>query len=184
MRAETRRVLELWVEKARLLQDRNFMKRAMDRESFVLRSEGKPVAIVTSDDEPIDAALLTVRMFLQCNDDLSLRKLATKWLADPDISQGLREWVTAYRDHLNARLDGPCGRDDLHVVPITNRVLLETFLYGIYGHSDATKRARIKEWRERGTDWFVMLEHLFTMVVVDVVSTIINIAYVIQFELA
>jgi hypothetical protein len=51
MKPETKRVLDLWVVKAKLLQHRNFIKTAMDRESFVVRGEGGRVYTVTSDDE-------------------------------------------------------------------------------------------------------------------------------------
>jgi uncharacterized metal-binding protein len=61
---------------------------------------------------------------------------------------------------------------------------LDTFLYGVHGHSDAAKEAQIKRWQDLGEPWFPMLEHLFKMTVVDFVGTIINIAYMIQFELA
>src|SRR5262245_34978825 len=129
-----------------VLQSRNFMRTAMDRGSALtlsLNREGQRVETVGPDDDATDSALLTVRMFKQDNDDLSLRNLAQKWLADPGISKELRDWVNAYRGDLNRHLDSPCMLvvDGVH---ITNRQILDTFLYGSRSHSDAAKEAQIK----------------------------------------
>lgn len=99
-------------------------------------------------EEELQAFLLTLRLFCQDNEDISLRNMAHR-VAALQVDGTLKREFLDRRDSLNAwlnRVHGPpkfkIGSDDF----ITNRQIFEGFTYGKYAH--LTISEVVKGWEK------------------------------------
>lgn len=99
-------------------------------------------------EEELQAFLLTLRLFCQDNEEISLRNMAQR-VSALQLDGTLKQKFIDRRDSLNAWLDrahGPpkfkIGGDDF----ITNRQIFEAFTYGKYAH--LTKSEIVKGWEK------------------------------------
>jgi len=128
----------------------------------------------------VDAISLTTRMFVQNNDPVSFRNLATL-LDDPGISSGWKEWFKVFRVRLNANMDGHL-EFTVNGLTLTKREVFNAFLYGEFAHSSESERAKLDDWR-RNPILFSMLEHEFQVTLFNVFSLAANLADVSKREL-
>jgi hypothetical protein len=89
------------------------------------------------DEDAIQAAVLTVRFFIQKNEKCSIYNLA-KIYGDTKIPRDLREDFSAARKTLNDFLDGPTvpAIIPLSGKPYSVRMVLESAIYGDLSHVD------------------------------------------------
>ena len=90
--------------------------------------------------------------------------------------------MNEYRTGLNQHLHGPSGLV-LGDQQLTNRQILDTFLYGDRGHTNREKGQQLQKWKAMDPQWFALLEHWFKMILVDLLNVVFKIAYINQVEL-
>jgi hypothetical protein len=152
------RRLRLFNEKANELDSSRFAIALYDQQSGVIVEGGltgpAEAVFVGPDDDAIRAFVLTIRLFRQDRDGISVRGLADIY-ATEGIPQGLRGEFDEARNALNDRLDA----DTMFVFNderITRRRLLDVFLYGGLAHVDADKRAVYEQWHAFGMAFALM----------------------------
>ncbi len=132
MRDQTRQILELFVEKADLLETRNFVKHVTEHGiTLNLRMTQDEPTILTQNlpgDEALAALIVTIRMFIQDNDSISLRNL-DKLMDDPGLSGNWKAQVTDVRDQNNVYLNSlPPITVDYEGVRPTSLEILKVFV--------------------------------------------------------
>jgi len=96
--------------------------------------------------EAIEAFVLTFRFFIQDNERSSLRNVAAVYDA-ATIDQELPERFKSGRDGVNKLLDSPNLLNiSYNDVRLTNREIMDVFIYGGLGHANLEKEKRFKEW--------------------------------------
>lgn len=129
---------------------------------FSLRArQGEPVQLEAQgpSEEAVDAFVLTLRFFLQDNESISIRKMADVVEQLP-IAEHIKERVRIGRQRFNDFLDRPCGIQIDGAHP-TNRVVLETFVYGGMAHANPRKREVFEEWSKQPMIFGVMNQVFF-----------------------
>ncbi len=119
------------------------------------------------DKTAIQAFLMDYRFFIQNNDRISLRNMNGLY-GSALIPDELRNEFIAKRSKLNTYLDSST-EIEIDSVQITNRILIETFLYGTYSHF--TKEEEFKRWKSMPMI-FPIMEHRFASSLVDLVNLI------------
>lgn len=98
--------------------------------------------IIGAEGESIDAVLLTLRMFMQNNDRISIQKIAKIYAEEEELS-GYKSQFDTLRDAINGYLNQFNG-----VVffgsKYTNKEILDLVLYGLKGHSNRAKEIEIR----------------------------------------
>jgi hypothetical protein len=95
--------------------------------------------------EEIEAFVLTLRMFVQDRDGISVRAMAALYERLP-VPQALIEEVRQIRTDLNGFLDG-LSPFVLQGESLTRRRIMDTMLYGGLTHVDPSKQAEYERWR-------------------------------------
>ena len=98
------------------------------------------------DEEAIQAFLLTLRLFFQDNEEISVRNMAQRIAALP-VAANLRDNFLTRRIEMNAYLDRVHGPPQFQIgdgPPISNRQIFEAFTYGKYAH--LTQAETVKGW--------------------------------------
>lgn len=121
--------------------------------------------------EPVDAFVLTYRMFIQDNDSVSLGQMAALYKQLP-IARELRTDFAAARRAIRSFLAQPT-RITIDGHTPTHAEVCDVFVYGILAHGNANKRATFEFW-QRGPVTFMMLD-------ADFVNTLARVASVILF---
>jgi hypothetical protein len=98
-------------------------------------------------EESIDAFVNTFRFFIQNNEISSLENMARHYQVAP-IDESLKQDFVAIRNQINVFLDsqttGNESRISFNNELLTNRTIMETFVYGGLSHS--TKKKRYDSW--------------------------------------
>lgn len=189
MQATTREVLSLFIEKAEKLKLLNFTTfivkkgglnlkgRLQDSGDLYIEHDG-------SDDEAVDAFVLTFRFFIQDKDGISFRRLNDHVLNDPAVSDNWKLEFARVRSEINQFLDSP---PDMRVVmngqsSASRREILFTFIYGDLAHADLQKRQVFEDWR-RDQETFQILSFEFQVTLVRMLDAISYMAYLSKREL-
>lgn len=144
--------LELFNEKAKKLLSLSFLKKMTDPKSGILITVGKaddPFGLTITrkgpSQESVDAFVLTFRFFIQDNEISSFKNIANIYdnLVKDQFSKNL---FNTARNQLNQFLDSP---NKLGIVydnqGLTNRTIMETFIYGGLAHANKEKQKMFKE---------------------------------------
>jgi len=131
--------------------------------------EGIEISSPDYEKNDLDAFILTLRLFVQNNEAISLQNLQNAYDAST-VSQDLKDSITRSRADLNAFLDSrmifqwPDGAQ-------TYREHFETVMYGNLAHMNATKAELFRRWV---SDPFIShhVWALFLMVVQNILATI------------
>jgi hypothetical protein len=127
------------------------------------RAQSMEAVLIGPDDEAVDAFLLTIRLFYQDRDGISIRALA-KIYERATVPQHLRDEFRRVRNALNDRLDSnPSIGFEIDGVILSRRDLLEVFLYGGHAHVNPDKRLIYEHWREFPIFPFMTNEFLATL---------------------
>ena len=108
---------------------------------------------------------LVLRFFLQPRDRIELHQIAELYQQLP-VPDEDRCWVLENLAIVDEFLDRPTELA-LNGAPITQRAVLETFLYGDQAHANPDKKAIFETWKEIGPI-HVVLENFFEFAVCEV----------------
>lgn len=139
----------LFNEKVDKLHDLSFkMKLYMWVADIIECHEGKKDrgSITHPDDESIDAVVLTLRLFMQDNESISLRNIAALY-SQISVNSALAEHFSELRSTFNGYLD---RASVIGEKGIANREILELFVYGSLAHTTQDKAVKLDEFRESG----------------------------------
>ena len=146
--SDVRRVLKLFNEKAEKLNSLRFVAALRaGKGSYKIQGRDKGPAEVIGDfatvDE-LDAFVLTLRLIIQDNEPISIRRLTALYETTPEVSV-LVERVRGIREGLNKYLDRPSpivwqGNQ------VSRRHILDVFLYGGLAHSHRDKTPEYAAW--------------------------------------
>jgi hypothetical protein len=147
---EARRILGLFTTKAEKLNGLQFLTALRSgKGSYKMQGRiGAPVE-VTGDfatvDE-VDAFVLTLRLFIQDNEPISLRRIGQLYQDTPELAQ-VAERVAELRAKMNKFLDA-----DSPVVwqkqQLPRRRILDVFFYGGLAHTHLEKTQEFARWME------------------------------------
>lgn len=135
------------------------------------------------DEESIDAFLLTLRFFIQNNEEISLQNMSKKYeflKSNPKIDSRIFDYFESYRSQINSYLDTPHHMlkfKDRDGNEITNRYIFDTFLYGnlAHGTSKPYKKEQYDEWKASAV-LFPLIENAFVVILGVVLKGIFQIA--------
>jgi hypothetical protein len=148
MREETRRILELFVEKANELQ---FFFEHMQSVGIgftgVRTSEGEwEIQFDLPEEQKKKSFILTFRFFYNQKESISILKLR-RFLNDPELSDNWKMGVSnkrnAYIDYLKGYSAYTVELFDGHP---TRAEILDTVINGVLAHADPEKLQRFKQW--------------------------------------
>ena len=166
--------LSLFIEKIEKLNSSSFVRSIAERGSKLkiscnMESGFLEVRKIGPDAEQIDAFVLTMRLFMQDNDNVSIRKIESLVKSLP-VSSKLKDSFEKNRLNLNVRLDAPCWISINQDHP-SNRVVLQTILYGDLSHVNWRSRKRYLSWIEEpmGKEF---VEYEFIGILLDFLRTL------------
>lgn len=138
--------LKLFNEKLAVLLNSSFANEMLRNTSGFMFSfkanEGYEAIMVGAEGESVDAAFLTLRMFMQDNDRLSVRNIAKIYSEVQDLVE-FRSDFNAARLQLNKDLESPNGIVFFNK-NYTHKESLELLMYGSKGHTNRTKEAELR----------------------------------------
>ena len=142
------KTLELFNEKADQLLSSEFFKQASVGGSIVEfnRESGWDSIHVGPDDESTRALVLTLRLFMQDRDGISVRKMAGLYSSLP-VSAVVKQEFAAHRSQLNAFLDSESHLAIAEERLLSYRDILLIFVYGEYAHVNARHRQAYEDLR-------------------------------------
>jgi hypothetical protein len=131
--------------------------------------EGEPVTfdVRGPGEEATDAFVLTLRLFIQDNESISIRRMGSLYDTLP-VPDEMRERFRISRERLNMFL-GSSASIQLHSEVLTHRKILEVFLYGGLAHANAAKRAEFEQWA-RNPMLFGMLQFTFHSILITLMQ--------------
>lgn len=157
--------LRLFNEKVERLLSLSFFAKALDSGAIVefTRNGGWDTVFVGPDEESIEALVLTLRLFMQDNEPISLRNMRSLYAAH--LPEGLgRDFVDHCR-RFNVSLDSASMLSIEEGRQLTYRDILEIFVYGTYAHTNPQRR-RTFEGLRTTTFFPIFQQTLVTTIVV------------------
>jgi hypothetical protein len=141
--------LKLFVEKVERLQSLSLVGSLVERGSrltfsWTAESGALTLAAAGPEGEQVEAFVLTMRLFMQDNDQISLRNMARLYEGLP-VAEELRKYFAMHRANLNQSLEARCMLSVNGDHP-TRREVLETVLYGQLSHLTPSLRERYLSW--------------------------------------
>jgi hypothetical protein len=139
--------LSVFNRKAEKLNGLRFMASVRENKlnyEILFSSEGPVITRNLPEGEETDAFLLTFRLFLQSNDRISVGRIAGLYNELP-VAADLRAKVERIRHQMNDYLDG-LGAVVFKTGRVTRRNIVDVFLHGDLGHTDAAKGLTLREW--------------------------------------
>lgn len=149
MTAEAASTLALFVEKVERLKQSSLLRALQERGSTVsvkwtADDSALHVAHIAPNQDEVDAFVLTLRLFRQDNDRISIDKVGKLYDSLP-VSAELKQAYQMHRSNLNQFLDGHTFIAIDGDRP-TRRDVFETFLYGHLAHLEQPKQDRHRRW--------------------------------------
>lgn len=175
--------LALFREKAKELEESIFVQSVAKSGSLgtsIKGRVGEPLDVQRTGptEDEIRSSVLTMRLFCQDNDRISIRKVAS--LIDSlSIDQQIKDEYARWRSELNNYLNAPTSTGfDLGSGPITRRFLFETFLYGFYAHLEEPKYQLISQWQ--GVPFFADMKMEFDMILLKFTQAVARLSRVVE----
>jgi hypothetical protein len=183
MRDESKKRLELFVERATYIENLSYLEDAENLVGFEVNTSGEKwqVDFYQPDDEERDALLFNLRLFVQDKDDISIRRM-TELYSDHGISIAWKHEHRTIREELNAKLD-VIAAEGLKGT-ITHRDIFYMFLYGKLGHldEDDSTYKLYQEWVTNDTAYAYM-HNTFHSTIIWILVAVINISRACRDEL-
>jgi len=178
--------LKLFLQKADRVARSNYLQKIIKQDGTRLsfswsKGVGGGFSNNFPEEEAVDALMLTVRMFVQNNDQVSFASLA-KLIDDVGISDGWKERFNDVRKKLNEFLDGNSILN-LDGKIYTHMEVFEVFLYGHLAHLNRTKVNLYNKWSKNPLG-FPMIENEFHLTVTTLLNAVSYLAYFTRLELA
>lgn len=137
--------LRLFNNKVELLTARSFFAHMISRPTNVQvkwdGDEGWKSTFAGPNDESIEASVLTIRQFMQNNDQISIQNVADAYAA-AGAPQEIVDEFQKVRGWLNDYLDRESNISISEENRLTNREILQMFIYGGLGHSSEPHYSR------------------------------------------
>lgn len=150
MKAENIADLKLFNEKAALLLSSSFAAAMLRNQSGFLFSwktgESCEAVLVGAEGESVDAAFLTLRMFMQNNDRISIGNMAKIYSQEQELVAH-RSDFNSIRNQINDFLGSGNGIG-FFGKNYTNKEIIELLLYGSKGHTNRAKEAELRSLLE------------------------------------
>ena len=190
LRESTRETLEMVVEKANLMRSRAYWQFFREGREIGLRFGIDPVSdalidveFIGPNEEARDALLVTLRLFIQDNERISLKNLAKLSAEDSELSSDWNRSYASIRGEANELLDESLtlAAQQVGMSDLTGRELLDTFLYGEIAHMNPDKRRCYRSWNDLPV--FPFLEFCFSAVITGLLCVIFNAAALAKDEL-
>jgi len=142
------KTLELFNEKADQLLASSFLDEVSGGGAIVRfdRESGWDGIFVGPDDESMRALILTLRMFMQDNERISLRNMAALY-DSLSVSAVVKREFDERRSVLNTSLDSESPLAITEDGPLSYREILSTFVYGEHAHVAARHRQTYEDLR-------------------------------------
>jgi hypothetical protein len=139
--------LKLFNEKVAVLDGSSFADAMLRSESAFMFSwkagENAEAILVGAEGESVDAAFLTLRMFLQDNDRISIRNIARLY-ADEQALKLFKSEFSNKRNQINALLDRDCGVN-FPGKHYSNGKILDLLIYGSKAHTNPAKELELRK---------------------------------------
>jgi hypothetical protein len=177
----------LLFEYVNLVKELNSLRLAtlLSRKSISLQHRGDwdGARIIDFDEEDCRSFLLSCRMLIQDNDRISLRCIG-KIIEDSGCSNELKALVGGERFSMNLSLDDYCAFAAPSCGRITNRDVLDTFLWGAYAHRGMNPviRQRFLDWQSDNRQ-FLSLKLVFLLMLKIMLEAASKISSAIDAEL-
>lgn len=146
MKPESIADLELFIEKSDVLLASSFADAMLRNSSafmFDWQAGGRCEAIlVGAEGESVDAAFLTLRMFIQNNDRVSISNIGKIYTRESELSPYQQEFENL-RHGVNEFLDSGNGIN-FFGRHYTNRETIDLLLFGTKGHTNRKKETEVK----------------------------------------
>jgi hypothetical protein len=155
MSRDIRDDLEAFVSQVTALKASRFGRKVLAQESVTLRTSRafSDVEFIGVDEEEFRSFLLSCRLLYQNNERISIFNI---WTACKNI-MGVSERfapINAQRWMLNDYLDQVATIADHAGNSVTNREILETFLYGSYAHLNRKHGATLRQWQSSPRQYY------------------------------
>jgi hypothetical protein len=173
---EAKRRLRLYNEKTEVLRNRNFRKQVFieDHGVEINFRAGAPITATKrgADEEATEALALNLRFFVQERDGISLKQMAELYQQLPVPAEDVKRVLAAVKS-VDAFLDSEIEQPRIVTdgVPLTNRRLFETFMYGLLAHANQDKNEQYERWRNAPA-MLTILETLFEEIVAGLLNVI------------
>jgi hypothetical protein len=170
--------LKLFNEKAERLLNTRFVKHLEETRKLSVnisakKGQGVQVTRILPDQDAIDAFVLTFRFFIQDNETSSFRQISQTYDKLP-ISSELKKNLVDWRKGLNDYLDKNTSVA-IQGKNLSNRELLDIFIYGGLAHANTQKKAIYDNWKKMGLVYQI-LEVEFCSVLETVLRAILYVA--------
>jgi hypothetical protein len=161
---DARAMLALFNEKVERLASLSFFEKARGGGAIVefRRDAGWDSVFVGPEEESIEALVLTLRLFMQNNDGLSLRNMRNLYVS-LRVSAELVADFSLQCEQLNRFLDSATNLSIKEGCQLTHRDVLEIFVYGTYAHVNARYRTIFEGIRT--TTFFPIFQDYLVMAV-------------------
>jgi hypothetical protein len=171
--------LKEFVHHIHALSQTRFAKALLSQKTITLRRAGasRVSEIVNFDEEDCRSFLLGCRLLLQNNERVSIGRI-WKIFADRIRDDVWFVRINPPRWMLNDFLDQETMFKTPSGSSVSNRLLLDTFLYGSYAHLNKNHRKRFREWEAH--EQFPFMKLLFLMVLQVLYKCSIDMASVVS----
>ena len=145
-------VLNLFNEKADEIKNSSYAKFVLEKkpETTISKNQGEAIKIKTIEpnDESLKSFVLTLRLFLQNNDQISFQNISKIYKELPNNFQKEKILFSQARGKINNILNTNIN------IKFNNKILtycevLDTFIYGDLAHINIDKRNTYKDWKSR-----------------------------------
>jgi hypothetical protein len=142
--------LQAFVSHAKELRQSRFGQKVLAQSTVTVQTDG---GFVGADEEEFRSFLLGCRLLIQNNERVSVFKIWTTCKSLMGVSDAFAP-INAQRWMLNEYLDKPAPIPDHTGASLTNRQIVDTFLYGSYAHLDRTNAARLRAWQSSPRQYY------------------------------
>lgn len=174
MSLTNREILEVFVECVDDLLGSKYLEQAraggLGSSISIMQGIGFVMGRSGPDRDHVKAVLLTIRLFCQNNEAVSLQNMDTLVQSLP-VDQDLKERFAQSRKNFNDHLDHrPVFSYSAGIGADTNGGIFDTFLYGEFAHFNPEKRRRYKTWESQA--YFNDMRSQFDLTVLNFISCV------------
>ena len=147
--------LQAFVSHVRELRQSRFGQKVLAQSTVTMRTGGAfdEVEFVGVDEEELCRFLLGCRLLIQNKERISVFNIWTACKSFMGVSDSFGP-INTQRWMLNDYLDTPATIADHTGTSLTNRQIVDTFLYGSYAHLDRARGARLREWQSAPRQYY------------------------------
>jgi uncharacterized protein YlaN (UPF0358 family) len=170
-------VLSLFNEKADEIKNSSYAKFVLEKKpkTTISKNRGEAIKIKTIEpnDESLKSFVLTLRLFLQNNDQISFQNISKIYEKLPNNFQKEKKSFSQARKKINDILNININIKYNNRTP-TYYEVLDTFIYGDLAHIKIDKRNTYKDWKSRKeTGLFDIFKISFHSIAINLIQCIL-----------